>query len=236
MPARILALIPARAGSKGMPRKNVRLVGGAPLASWSWTVARGLPAIDRVIVTTDDPEVAALARAAHVEVPFVRPAELASDSASLFAVAEHALRWLKDADAYEPDVVLLLQPTSPLRTSHDIEGAIAFMEQHNASSVVSICEAEHHPFWTFSRGEDGIIRFLVEQGKAATRRQELPPAYRMNGAVYLVRRDVLLEKRTFEPDPTLGYLMPADRSIDIDSAWDLQVADLVLTARQGGAS
>jgi len=227
----VLGLIPARAGSKGVPRKNLRLVGGAPLVSWTWAAARTVPAVERLVVSTDDPEVAALAREAGVDVPFVRPSHLASDTASVFAVAEHALGWLKDAEGYEPDVVLLLQPTSPLRTAQDIESAIVVMDRQRASAVVSVCEMEHHPFWTFSMNQDGVLRWLAEEGKAATQRQELPPAYRMNGAIYLVRRQVLLEQRTFHPEPTVGFVMPPDRSIDVDSEWDLRLADLVISAR-----
>src|SRR5580765_4600206 len=144
MAPRILGIIPARAGSKGVPRKNIRTVGGAPLVSWTWKAAAAVPAIDRLIVSTDDPEIVALAAAAGVEAPFVRPPHLASDTASAFAVAEHALAWLDDTDGYRPDVVLWLQPTSPLRTDRDIEGALAMLDRHPSCAVMSVCESEHH--------------------------------------------------------------------------------------------
>ena len=231
MAQRILGLIPARGGSKGVSRKNVRLVGGAPLVCWTWIAAQAVPAIERLVVSTDDPEVASLARAAGIDVPFIRPPYLSSDTVSAFAVVEHALGWLEKAEGYRPDVVLWLQPTSPLRTAQDIQAAIALLERSSAFSVVSVCEAEHHPFWTFSMSADGVLRLLMDQGKSSTRRQELPRAYRVNGAIYLARRDVLLEQQTFDLEPSLGYVMPAERSIDVDSPWDLYLADLVLKDR-----
>jgi CMP-N,N'-diacetyllegionaminic acid synthase len=234
MTARILGVIPARAGSKGVPRKNVRLVGGEPLVSWTWRAAAEVPAIDRLIVSTDDLEVAALARSAGIEVPFLRPPHLASDTASAFQVAEHALGWLECTEGYRPDFVLWLQPTSPLRTAEDIEGALALAERHPTySSVMSVCETEHHPFWTFTVDEQGSLQYINEANRSTTRRQELPRTYRANGAIFLVKRDVLLAHEIFDPDPTRAYIMPVARSIDIDSPWDLYLADLVLKDRVG---
>ena len=231
MGSRILAVIPARAGSKGLPRKNIRPVGGIPLVCWTWMAARSVPAIDRLIVTTDDPEVVALARDAGVEVPFLRPPHLASDTASAFAVAEHALGWLDEDEGYRPDVVVWLQPTSPLRSAEDIAGAIAVHEKGQGAVVVGVCSAEHHPFWSVGMDQEGVLFPLADRGPAVTRRQDLPDAYRINGAIYVIGRDLLLAKRTFEPEPTIGYVMPIERSIDVDSAWDLHVADLVMKER-----
>jgi len=228
----ILAIIPARAGSKGVPRKNTCPVGGAPLIAWTWRAALAAGSVERVVVSTDDPEIAALAGAAGVDAPFLRPTRLASDTASAFVVAEHALGWLAEAEGYRPDVVLWLQPTSPLRTADDIESALALLHQSDASAVVGVCEAEHHPFWSVSIDADGVLHPLVAQAAGGTRRQDLPKAYRVNGAIYAIKRHVLLEQQTFDPEPTLGYVMPAERSIDVDSPWDLHVADLVLKDRQ----
>lgn len=199
--------------------------------SWTWKAAAAVSAIERLIVSTDDPGIVALARAAGVEAPFIRPSDLASDTASAFDVAEHALAWLDDTDGYRPDVVLWLQPTSPLRTVQDIEGALALMDRHPASAVMSVCESEHHPFWTFGIDAGGVLRLLVDAGKGSTRRQELPKAYRANGAIYLVPRDILLERQTFDLEPILGYVMHVGHSIDIDCEWDLYLADLVLNDR-----
>ncbi len=227
----LLAVIPARAGSKGTLRKNVRRVGGEPLISWTWTAAQQVTAIDRLIVSTDDPEIIGLARAAGVAAPFVRPTHLSSDTASAFSVADHALAWLEEADGYRPDVVLWLQPTSPLRTAADIEAALALQRCNPASAVVSVCETEHHPMWTFTMSAEGVLRPLFNEARTVTQRQELPQSYRMNGALYVVPRAKLVAQKTLEPEPTLGFLMPQDRSIDVDSEWDLYLADLLLRDR-----
>jgi CMP-N,N'-diacetyllegionaminic acid synthase len=226
----IIGIIPARAGSKGVPRKNVRPVGGKPLIARTWEAALSSGALTRLIVSTDDPEVVTLARAAGIDVPFVRPAALASDTASAVDVAEHALAWLADEQGYRPDVVAWLQPTSPLRATEDIVGALDQMATRGASAVVTVCEADHHPLWALRMTDDGVVT-PWSGAEVPGRRQELPTAYRCNGALYLVRRELLLARRTFEPDPTLGYVMPIERSLDVDTPWDLYVADLVLRDR-----
>ncbi len=227
----VLAVIPARAGSRGVSRKNLRRVGGEPLIVWTWNAAQQVTAIDRLIVSTDDPEIVGLARAAGVEAPFVRPTHLSNDTASAFSVAEHALVWLEEMDGYEPDTVLWLQPTSPLRTAHDIQAALALHGCNPASAVVSVCETEHHPMWTFLMSAEGFLQPLFNEARTVMQRQELPQAYRVNGALYVVPRTTLVAQKTLEPEPTLGYLMPHDRSIDVDSEWDLYLADLLLRDR-----
>lgn len=232
----VLGVIPARRGSKGVPRKNVRQVGGRPLVAWTWLAALAAPSLSRLLVSTDDPAVVRLARAAGVEVPFMRPTRLASDTASAVDVMLHALEWLDHHEGYRPDAVMWLQPTSPLRTATDIEAALALFRAKRAASVVSVCEAEQHPAWMkriTPRGQltpwDGRLRF-------ADRRQELPPLFRLNGALYVTRTRDLLRRQTFYPPATYAYVMPRERSLDIDTEWDLRVADLVLTRRSRRAA
>jgi CMP-N,N'-diacetyllegionaminic acid synthase len=226
----ILALIPARGGSKGIPRKNLALVGGRPLIAWSIESARAARAQPRVVVSTEDTEIARVAAAYGAEVPFLRPVELASDQAPGEAPVLHALEWLRTHEGWEPDLVMCLQPTSPLRSAEDIDASIARLEALNADSVVSVAVASPHPFWMKRLDAKGWIRPFMPD-VPAMRRQELPPVYALNGAIYLARRGTFLAAKGFYSDRTCGYLMPAERSLDVDAPWDLELADLMLRAR-----
>lgn len=226
----ILGLIPARGGSKGVPRKNIQLVGGKPLIAWTWAAARAATSLTRLLVSTDDPEIAALARAAGVEVPFMRPAELASDTTLAIEVVLHALDYLATTENYRPAAVLWLQPTSPLRTTADIEAAVALFKAQAADSVVSVCPVEHqHPMLLKRIEAGGRLRPWLDDPAPPQRRQEMPPVFALNGAIYLTRCEVLLEQGTFHPDRTFAYVMPPERSLDVDTPWDLYLADLILT-------
>ncbi len=224
----ILGIIPARAGSKGVPRKNVRLVGDKPMVAWTWTAARAAPSISRLIVSTDDLEVEKLAKSAGIDVPFRRPSELAGDTVSAFAVVEHALSWLEHNEAYRPDYVFWLQPTSPLRTTADIETAVALASERNASAIVGVYPVNKHPYWMKKLLPDGSIENFMPLDREYNRRQDMPIVYAISGAVYLIRREVLLEQKTFFPKGALAYVMPAERSLDVDSLSDLHLIDLIL--------
>ncbi|MBE7554831.1 MAG: acylneuraminate cytidylyltransferase family protein [Anaerolineales bacterium] len=228
----ILGIIPARGGSKGIPRKNVRQVGGRPLIAWTWEAAQVTPTVTRLIVSTDDQEIAGLARAAGIEIPFIRPAQFASDTASAIDVVSHALNWLQEQEQYRPDFVLWLQPTSPLRTSADIEAAATLAQEKAADSVISVCPVEHqHPALMKRVESNGLLKSWQDDQTLIQRRQELPPVYCLNGAIYLIRREVLLEQQTFYPEATFAYVMPSERSLDIDTPWDLYLVDLILKDR-----
>jgi CMP-N-acetylneuraminic acid synthetase len=191
----ILALIPARGGSKGVPRKNLAPIGGKPLIKWSLEAARAAPSINRLIVSTDAPEIAAVASSAGIEVPFLRPSEFASDTSLAVDVICHALDWLRKNEGYQPDFVLWLQPTSPLRTTDDIEGSVTLLREKSADSVVSVCPAEHHPAWMKRVNDDGLLLPWRDEETFPQRRQQLSPLYRLNGAIYLTRREILLKKK-----------------------------------------
>jgi CMP-N,N'-diacetyllegionaminic acid synthase len=232
MALEILGIIPARQGSKGIPRKNIRSVGCKPLVAWTWEAAQAVPSVTRLMVSTDDPEIAELARSAEVEVPFLRPAQFASDTASAMDVVIHTLDWLRETEPYQPDFVLWLQPTSPLRTSADIEAAVALLQEKAADSVVSVCSAEHHHPALMKRVEsNGLLRPWRDDQGLTQRRQELPPVFCLNGAIYLTRREVLLKEHTFYPETTYAYVMPLERSLDVDTPWDLYLVDLILKDR-----
>ena len=215
-----------------MPRKNVRLLGGKPLIAHTILAALGAQLLDRTVVTTDDVEIAEISRHFGAETPFMRPPDLAADETLAEPVIEHALLWLEEHENYRPDYVMLLQPTSPLRTSEDIDNSIKIAMENDADGVVSLCEPKHHPYLVKRLGDQGEIVDFVPMDRSYKRRQDLPPAYGLTGAVYMVRREIMLEQKTFYTQRTFPYIMPVERSVDIDTPWDLALAEFLL---EGGA-
>ena len=226
---KIYALVTARAGSKGVPSKNTRQLGGKPLLLWTIEAARSSLGVKRVLLSTEDNEIARIGRSAGAEVPFQRPPELASDAASHIDVVLHVLDWLQQKEGDLPDYLLLLQPTSPFRTSQDIEAAISLAkEPPHPLAVVSVCECDQHPYWAKRILPDGTMEDFVKSSHQDDRRQMLPKVYVLNGAIYLNRVDSFLRDKTFFPAGTLAYVMPRERSLDIDTPWDLHVAELLI--------
>lgn len=223
-----LGLIPARGGSKGIPRKNIRLMAGKPLIAWTIEAALCSTRLDAVVVSTDDEEIAEVSRAVGAQVPFIRPAELAADDTPGIDPVLHAMGMLPQYDA-----VLLLQPTSPLRTTEDIDGLLSLAAATGAKSVVSVCEPEDHPFWMYRLGTDRRLERLIETPDIA-RRQDLPPVFALNGAMYFAHVDCLHRRRGFVGAETLGYPMPVERSVDIDGPLDWRIAELLLGDRVSG--
>lgn len=227
----IIGLITARGGSKAIPRKNVRLVAGKPLIAWTIEAASYSLRLSQLVVSTDDQEIAAIARKWGARVPFLRPAELALDNSPHIPVVVHAIEWLESHEQLRCDYVLLLQPTSPLRSGEDIENAIQLALERDADSVVSVCEAPFHPYLA-KNIVDGRLESFLPQPEGYLARQNLPKAYVINGAIYLVRRDLLMKQHTFYTERTYAYLMPPERSLDIDTPWDMYLADLILRDRR----
>ena len=219
-----------------MPRKNVLDLAGKPLIAHTIGAAKASQLLDRTIVSTDDKEIADVAHRLGASVPFMRPDELSQDGTTSYAVLTHSVRWLDENEDYRPDYVMLLQPTSPFRTAQDIDNCIQTALDKDADGVVSLSKSKTHPLWMKYISDDGQISEYEprEGGPSAsyTLRQNLPTIYGVNGAVYLVKREVLVEQNTFYTSRTYAYIMPADRSLDIDTAWDFRIADLVL--RDGG--
>jgi CMP-N,N'-diacetyllegionaminic acid synthase len=220
---KILAVIPARGGSKGVPRKNIRALNGKPLIAWTIEQAEQSRYIDRVIVSSEDEEICQVAKQSGAEIPFVRPAELASDTASGVDVLCHAV---ENAGA-DCDYVVLLQPTSPLRESTDIDAAIEYCVEQAVTSVVSLAEATKSPYWMYHMKEGGELTPFVDN--AASNRQELPQSYALNGAVYVLEVARLLASRKILDEQTLGYVMPAERSYDIDTETDFLICEFLKT-------
>lgn len=227
-----LALIPARAGSKRLPNKNLLPVAGKPLIAWTIEAALASGCFDRVLVSTDSEALADIAREHGAEVPFLRPAECSSDTASSMDVIRHALTWL-EAESGVPETTTLLQPTSPLRTSDDIRAAFARFRDTGADSVVSVSEAEHSPLWSNTLPDDGSLAGFLRPEVLGKRSQDLPTYYRLNGAIYIARTASLLTQRSFLGMNSYAYVMPAERAVDIDHRADLLLADILLREGEG---
>jgi CMP-N,N'-diacetyllegionaminic acid synthase len=217
--SKVLAVIAARGGSKGLPGKNIIELAGKPLVAWSIEAARRSQYIDRLILSSENEDIIAVAKRFGCEVPFRRPPELATDSAGADPVLVHALDHLDEAF----DFFVLLQPTSPLRTAADIDGAIELCVRRGAPACVGMCESPKPAEWMYRVGDDGRVRPVL--GEITTlRRQELPATFVVNGAVYVARVDWYRRHRAFLSPETVAWRMPPERSIDIDTELDLIIA------------
>ena len=215
-----LAIIPARGGSKRLPRKNVLDLCGKPLISY--TIEAGLKSkyIDKVIVTSDDEEILSISKRYGADI-IVRPEELGSDTATTFDVLEHTINSLE-----KYDYIVLLQPTSPLRDEKHIDEAIELLNKKDAHSVISVCEAEHSPLWCNTLNEDLNISNFLSKETLDKRSQDLPKYYRINGAIYICKTKKLLEKKSFFlKENIFAYIMDRKSSIDIDEQIDFMIAN-----------
>lgn len=231
---RVLGLIPARRRSKGVPDKNIRLLCGKPLLAYTVEAAIAAVGLTRVVLSTEDEEIAEIGRALGVDVPFVRPPELATDEAPMLPVVEHCVRFLEDrGEAF--DAVCLLQPTNPLRTTAMIDGCIQLFVRETADSVVTVCPVppDHHPSWVYFRHSDGTLKLATGGHEPVSRRQDLPPAFHREGSIYVVSRDVLMEQRSLYGERTVGYVVDPARSVNIDEPSDWDRAERLLEARVG---
>jgi len=217
----ILPIILARGGSKRIPRKNVLSMAGKPMIAWTIECALNTKGLAPALVSTDDAEIADVCRARGANVPFLRPANLADDTATSVDVVLHVLDWFSESGELVPEFILLLQPTSPLRIPADIEACIKLQSEKNGSAVVSVCKSSHPAAFLKQVVDDGILApFEVqESGKHF---------YYLNGAVYLVPTSVFIKEKMFVPQNTYAYEMPIERSIDVDTPWDFYLADRIL--------
>jgi CMP-N,N'-diacetyllegionaminic acid synthase len=221
----VIAVIPARKGSKGLAGKNILPIAGKPMIGWSIEAALQCKLVDRVVVSTDCHEIAAISLKFGAEVPFFRPADLAADLTPGVDVVLHAINEIPNFD-----IVVLLQPTSPLRTAVDITQALQAFIDSDAASGVSVCLSKVHPNWMKRISEDGMV-IPYERSAIIPNRQQLESVYSLNGAIYLARCDSLKQSRSFHTKSTLAYVMPPERSFDVDSAFDLSLCDLILRDR-----
>ena len=220
----VLAVITARGGSKGVERKNVRSVAGKPLIAWTIEEAKKSKYIDKLILSSDNEEIINVAKKFGCEAPFVRPKELAEDDTPGILPVLHAI---KEIPGY--DYVVLLQPASPLRLIEDIDGCISQCVISQSFSCVTVTESRKHPHWMFYVDQaDNKLRNFIDNIEIATRRQDLSKVYALNGAVYVADISVLLKTESFLTRETTAYIMPEERSLDIDSEFDIKVAEVFI--------
>ncbi|MGL0935018.1 acylneuraminate cytidylyltransferase family protein [Vibrio vulnificus] len=232
---KILAITPARGGSKRLPGKNIKNLNGKPLIQWTIDAALAVQEIARVMVTTDCEAIAEIAKQAGAEVPFIRPPELATDTSSSTDVIRHALDFYR-AQGEEFDFVLLLQPTSPIRSADDIRHAIEQLKAHTADAVVSVCPCDHSPLWANTLPDDRSMADFIRHEVSQLRSQDLPDYYRINGAIYLTRVSRFYQENSlFLSSNIFAYVMDNESSVDIDHELDFLIAETVLKYREQNA-
>lgn len=228
---RNLAIIPARSGSKGLKEKNIKLLNGKPLLAYTIEAAKESGVFDEIMVSTDSREYADIAKQWGANVPFLRSDELSNDTASSWDVVKEVIEKYKDLGT-DFDTVALLQPTSPLRTSNDVKEGYKVMEEKDANSVVGVCEMDHSPLWANTLPEDNSMVNFIRADVIKKPRQSLPKYYRVNGAVYIIKVEYLLNSEDIYSDKSYAIIMPKDRSVDIDDSIDFIVAEALLKNSQ----
>lgn len=227
MKPKILAIIPARGGSKGVHRKNIRNLAGKPLIAWTIEEAKKSKYITKLILSSEDEEIIKVAKEYGCDVPFVRPMVLAEDDTPGIAPVIHALQQCPGFD-----YVVLLQPTSPLRTVEDIDGCIELILQKNFELCVSVTEPSKSPYWMYTLENDNQLKPLIQQEKVTSRRQDLPSVIALNGAIYVGKVDCVKKEKTFLNNTTRGYVMPYERSFDIDTEFDFKICEYLFLQKK----
>lgn len=230
---RVLGLIPARGGSRGVPNKNIRSLCGRPLLQYTAEAALEADQLTRVILSTESDEVAEVGRRCNLEVLFRRPAELARDESPMLPVVQHAMNFMETLGE-RFDAVCLLQPTNPLRRAEDIDACIDLLEESDADAVVTVLPvpAEHNPHWVYFADESGALRLSTGEPYPISRRQDLPSSYHREGSVYVTRRKVLMEGNSLYGKRLVGHVMDPNRCANIDTPTDWERAEhLLLAAR-----
>ena len=227
----IIAIIPARAGSKRLENKNMLKLGGIPLIKWTINAAKKSKYIDKLVVNSDDLNIKRLCKKLNVD--FIeRPAELAQDTSSSFDVISHTINYLEAQDQFF-DYVLLLQPTSPFRSACHIDESCEKMNELDADSIISLCEAKDHPFWSKCLDSKLDMVGFIDEEFLNKRKQDLPLAYTLNGAIYLVKISKLLsQKKLCLDENSYGYLMSMEDSIDIDTYLDFKFCEFLLKSKR----
>ncbi|HBR30287.1 MAG TPA: acylneuraminate cytidylyltransferase [Firmicutes bacterium] len=224
---KVVAIIPARGGSKGVPRKNINDFCGKPLIAWTIEEALKCKYLDRLLVSTEDQEIATVAKEFGAEVPFLRPEQLARDDTPGVEPILHALDWLSEKEQYHPDYICTLQCTSPFRKDYQISEALEILVAEGHDSIIGVCASEVNPYW-MKKIENGKLKNFMPTAINYTRRQDLPKVYRLNGAIYMARTAVLLKKRNWYTDHTVPYVMDKLSSMDIDDLVDFKVAEFLM--------
>jgi CMP-N,N'-diacetyllegionaminic acid synthase len=225
---RILATICARGGSKGVPNKNIRLLNGKPLIAYTIECAKKYTKFDRIIVSTDSPKIAEVAKQYGADVPFLRPKELATDTSPKIPVLQHAVRYLEKEENDRYDLIVDLDPTSPLRTVEDIENCVNKMIEKNPNVVFSVTPAHKNPYFNMVEEKDGKVYLCKKLDEPITRRQDAPKVYAMNASIYVYKKDFLLNTDSVFSNNTMAVVMPEERSIDIDRPIDFEFVEFLM--------
>lgn len=231
----ILGLVPARGGSKGIHHKNIVPCGGRPLLAWTAEAAQGSELLDRTILSSDDPDIMDVAREWNIEVPFRRPEELAQDDIPALPVITHAVEWMEQVESFRADVIVLLQPTSPLRLSQHIDEAVqVLLDSPEADSVVSVTDVPHQyaPDSVMVAEGDQVVPWLPHNEGRNLRQHKREFLARNGPAIYAFRWECLSQKGRIYGDGVLGYRMSTEESIDVDTPLDLKICDMLLRERQ----
>lgn len=229
MKPKVLAIVPARAGSKRLPKKNIKLLNGLPLIAHTFEAIKNTKYISTTIVTSDCPKVLSICTRYDNTYPLIRPAELASDTATTADVVLHAVENAKQLGEF--DIICLLQPTSPLRTAEDIDNAITFYLDKQAKGVVSMVKCEHSPLWATPLDTSNDFKKFVK-GLNTSRSQDLKEYYQLNGAIYLIKHSVLINtKKIFLEDDYYPFIMSSENSVDIDTLLDFKFAELLFNEK-----
>jgi len=226
---KILGLINARGGSKGIPRKNIKNLAGKPLIAYTIDAGLGCTFIDDLVVSTDDEEIALIAKSCGAQVPFIRPLELAQDDVRQIDSVLHAIDYMENKHQIKYDWIVLLQPTSPFRTAEDINKAFELMAKEGAESVISFSPVEnHHPYHMYSV-EHGHPKPIIDFKRNNMQRQNLPNVYIVNGAIRISARDYVVGHKSFFSDNSCAYVMPRERSVNIDDPFDWEIAEFMVS-------
>lgn len=229
---KILGLVCARGGSKGVKNKNIRKLNGTPLIAYSINILKKWGKASRIVCSTDSPEIAKIANEYGAATPFMRPVELATDTASKIPVLQHALRYCEEYDGAHYDTIIDLQPTSPLRKVHDLDDALAEFLKSNADVLYSVYESKVNPYFTLVELDaKGNAHLSKKLERDVVRRQDAPEVYAMNGSIYIYRRDYLLQAEELHCENERIYVMDEISSVDIDSELDFMIAECLMKSQ-----
>ena len=226
-----VGIICARGGSKGVVRKNLRLLGGKPLLAWSIEVAKLCPSLDRIVVSTEDEEIAAVAKSFGAEVPFARPADLARDDSPELQVWQHAIRTLRELDGRAPDLLVSIPTTSPLRAPEDVEACISELRKSNADLCLTVREAQRNPYFNMVTMEEGWAKIAMSSADVTVRRQDAPKIYEITTVAYAAKASYVMSTARLLDGQVRAVIVPEERSLDIDSELDLQFAEFLFERR-----
>lgn len=230
---KILGFIPARGGSKGVPGKNILRLGDTELIGRAIQTAQESGCLDRLWISTDDAKTAEVAQRFGVEVPWLRPAELAQDNSALSDVLFHFLNRVKQDEGYEPDAIMILQPTSPFRKAQTIREAVELFSKHHGESVISVTAARSHPYWCYQIGTDkGTLKPFIRHEGPPPPRQKFPDAYTLDGSIYLISTHNFLKTKSFFSESDHPLIVPEDEALDIDTPFDWEIVQGLFNLRE----